>query len=155
MALEFDRDILGREFDRIEYGPITDAEILAFASALGETNPIYTDPVAAAAGPFGGLVGVPTFVLKFRSSRFYPEDMPRMSRWGVDAGKDVQLGVPIRPGDRITTSATLQSLYEKTGRSGSMVFVVVRFLVTNQDGQTVAVIDNRFVHRDDGGSRSE
>jgi acyl dehydratase len=147
MPLEFDRRILGREFDRTEYGPVTAEEMQAFARALGETDPVWLDAEAAARGPHGGLVAVPTFCLKFRSRRFYPPDMPRLSRTGFDAGKDVEFGVPIRPGDRIGVTATLQELYEKTGRSGAMVFVVIRFTMTNQRRETVAVVDNRFSHR--------
>ena len=121
--------------------------MLEFAAALGETNPMYTDPEAAATGPHGGLVGVPTFCLKFRSKAFYPADMPRLSREGFDAGKDVEFGALIRPGDEVTVSAALESLYEKTGRSGAMVFVVVLFTITNQRQETVAILHNRFIHR--------
>jgi acyl dehydratase len=146
MTLAFDSEILGREFDRTEYGPISAGEIADFARALGETDPMFVDPAARADGG-AGLVAMPTFCLKFRSRQFYPSDMPRVSRTGFDAGKDVEFGVPIRPGDRIVVSAALQELYEKTGRSGAMVFVVIRFTMTNQRGETVAVIDNRFMHR--------
>ena len=148
MALEFDRSILGREFDRSEYGPVTQGEMQAFAQALGETGSEYLDPDEAAQGPAGGLVAVPTFCLKFRSKRFYPPDIPALPRNGMDAGKDVVFGVPIRPGDTITVSAALQELYEKTGRSGSMVFVVIRFTLTNQRSEMVAIVDNRFMHRE-------
>jgi acyl dehydratase len=142
VAFDFDHGILGREFERSEHGPVTAPEIVEFARALGETEARYTDAHAA------GLVAVPTFCLKFRSKQFYPRDMPVLPRNGLDAGKDVVFGVPIRPGDRITVSATVQELYEKTGRSGSMVFVVIRFTLTNQRSELVAVVDNRFMHRD-------
>jgi acyl dehydratase len=148
VALIFDRSLLGREFDRVEYGPVTEGEILDFARALGETRPAYVDPVAARQAPDEGLVAVPSFCLKFRSRRFYPPDMPVLSRSGFDAGKDVEFGVPIRPGDRVTVSAVVQDLYEKTGRSGQMVIVVIRFMLTNQRSETVAIIDNRFIHRE-------
>jgi acyl dehydratase len=65
----------------------------------------------------------------------------------MDAGKDVEFGVPIRPGDAITVRSILHDVYEKTGRSGSMTFVVLRVTLTNQRGERVAVVDNRFMHR--------
>jgi acyl dehydratase len=55
--------------------------------------------------------------------------------------------VRVRPGDTVEVRSTLHEVYEKTGRSGSMVFVVIRFTMTNQRGETVAVVDNRFMHR--------
>jgi 3-methylfumaryl-CoA hydratase len=64
-----------------------------------------------------------------------------------DAGKDIELGVPIRPGDVIRIVSTLHEVYEKTGRTGSMIFVVVRFRLTNQRDETVAVVDNRFMYK--------
>ncbi len=148
MALTFDRALLGREFDRTEYGPIAEGEILEFARSLGERRPLYVDPVAARQGPFNGLVAMPAFCLRFRSRRFYPTDMPVLSRSGFDAGKDVEFGVPIRPGDMVTVSAVVKDLYEKTGRSGPMVIVVIRFVLLNQRSETVAIIDNRFIHRE-------
>jgi acyl dehydratase len=133
---------LGQEFDRAEYPPVTAEELIAFARALGATEPEYTQP-----GP--NLVAHPSYAVRYRGRKFYPENLPRGIdvRSGFDAGKDVAIGVPIRPGDACTVSASLHEVYEKTGRSGSMTFVVIRFTVTNQRGELVATVDNRFMHR--------
>ena len=74
-------------------------------------------------------------------------DVPRFGAAGFDAGKDVEFVAPIRPGDKITLSSHVKEIYEKTGRSGSMVFVVVRSTVQNQKGEVVAHIDHRFMNR--------
>ena len=142
MPLAVDPSIIGQEFDRATYGPVTEEELIAFARALGETRPEYTQP-----GP--DLVGHPTFCVRYKGNKFYPQDLPKTInvRTGFDAGKDLELGAPVRPGDTIEVSCTLHEVYEKTGRSGSMVFVVIRFTMTNQRGELVAVIDNRFMHR--------
>jgi hypothetical protein len=142
VPLDFDPAILGKEFDCTVYEPVTDDELIAFARALGETNPRYVEP-----GP--DLVGHPTFCLRYKGNRFYPESLPKNInvRTGFDAGKDLVLGVPVRPGDAVQIRATLHEVYEKTGRTGSMYFVVIRFTMTNQLGETLAVIDNRFMHR--------
>jgi len=142
MALDIDPAILGREFDRAEHEPVTTKELISFARALGETHPSYTEP-----GP--DLVAHPTFCVRFKGQRFFPDTLPENLRFRMsfDAGKDIMLGPPIRPGDRITVVSTLHEVYEKTGRTGSMVFVVVRFTMTNQSGETVAVVDNRFMYK--------
>lgn len=134
--------MLGREFDHAEYGPITAEELIDFAKSLGETQPEYTQP-----GP--GLVGHPTYCVRFKGNRFYPENLPKQInvRSGFDAGKDLELGVPVRPGDTVEVRATLHEVYEKTGRTGSMYFVVIRFTMTNQRGELLARVDNRFMHR--------
>jgi acyl dehydratase len=142
VALELDARIIGEEFDRAVSPPVTAEELIAFARALGETRPEYVEP-----GP--ALIGHPTFCVCYKGDRFYPGNLPKTInlRAGLDAGKDIQFGVPIRPGDRIEVRSTLHEVYEKTGRSGSMIFVVIRFTMHNQDGQLVAIIDNRFMHR--------
>jgi hypothetical protein len=121
---------------------VTAEELIEFARALGEVQPEYTVP-----GP--GLIGHPTYCVRYKGRKFYPENLPKVVnvRAGFDAGKDIELGVPVRPGDMIEVRATLHDIYEKTGRSGSMYFVVIRFTMTNQRGETLAVIDNRFMHR--------
>jgi hypothetical protein len=142
VPLAVDPSLLGQEFDRATYGPVTEEELIAFAKALGETRPEYVRP-----GP--DLVGHPTFCVRYKGNRFYPDRLPKAInlRTGFDAGKDIALGVPVRSGDTIAVRCTLHEIYEKTGRSGSMCFVVIRFTMTNQRGETVAVIDNRFMHR--------
>ena len=142
MPLAVDPAIIGQEFDHAVYGPVTAAELIAFARALGETRPEYTEP-----GP--GLVGHPTYCVRYKGNKFYPESIPKTInvRSGFDAGKDVQFGQPIRPGDLIDVRCTLHEVYEKTGRTGSMYFVVNRFTMTNQRGDMLAIIDNRFMHR--------
>ena len=73
--------------------------------------------------------------------------MPRFGKQGFDAGKDVEFVAPIRPGDAITLSSHVKEIYEKTGRSGAMVFVVIRSTLTNQTGAVVAHVDHRFMSR--------
>jgi len=142
MPLDLDPSILGKEFDHAVYGPVTAEELIAFATSLGETRPEYTRP-----GP--DLVAHPTFCVRYRGNQFYPENIPKTInvRSGFDAGKDIELGAPVRPGDTIDVRCTLHEVYEKTGRTGSMYFVVTRFTLTNQRGEMLAIVDNRFMHR--------
>jgi hypothetical protein len=142
VPLAIDPAIIGQEFDRAVFGPVTAEELIDFARALGDTQPASTQP-----GP--GLVGHPTYCVRYKGNQFYPESIPKTInvRTGFDAGKDIELGVRVRPGDTVEVRSTLHEVYEKTGRSGSMVFVVIRFTMTNQRGEMLAVIDNRFMHR--------
>ena len=118
-----------------------------FADALGETNPLYTDEAGAATGPYGGLVAAPTYVTRLRPKKMTPEHMPRFGKVGFDGGRDVEIFAPVRPGDRLKMVSTIHDIYEKTGRSGSMYFIVLRNEITNQDGQQVAIVDHRIMQR--------
>jgi acyl dehydratase len=142
MPLVIDPAIIGQEFDRTVYPPVTPEELIAFSTAVGATRPAYTVNAP-------DLVAYPTYCVRYQGRKFYPDTLPSAInlRTGFDAGKDIEFGVPIRPGDSIEVSSTLHEIYEKTGRTGSMYFVVIRFTMTNQRGEQVAVIDNRFMHR--------
>ena len=139
MPLEFDRSIIGSEFDRTGLPAVTREEILEYSAACGEA------PLSGADSP--DLIAPPTFVVRVRGKRFMPPNMPFLGPSGFDAGKDIEFGTPIRVGDVLTAASTVHDIYEKTGRSGSMAFVVLRTVVTNQRGEQVAVIDQRMMFR--------
>jgi len=134
MALDFDRSIIGTEFDRTVFAPITRDAIQQYVAASGE-------PAA------NEVTAPPTFVVRLRGHHWMPANMPDLGRVGFDAGKDIEFGVPVRVGDVLTAVSTVHDIYEKTGRSGSMVFVVLRTVVTNQREDEVAVIDQKMMFR--------
>ena len=135
MALEFDRSIIGSEFDRTVFDPVTAEEIAEYAATSTEPQP-------------DSSTAPPTFVVRLRGRRFMPSNLPPdLGRAAFDAGKDIEWGAPIRAGDVLTAVSTLHDIYEKTGRSGSMRFLVLRTVLTNQRGEQVAVIDQRMMFR--------
>jgi acyl dehydratase len=147
MALEYDLAIIGRVFDVTDSVPVSADDIRKYCEAIGETNPLFIDEAAAKQGPHGRLSAPPSFAVTFRTGRDFWQHIPRFGRSGFDAGKDVEFMRPIFPEDKITLSSHVKEIYEKTGRSGSMVFVIIRSTLNNQFGETVAHIDHRFMHR--------
>ena len=143
LPLGIDPALIGVEFDSSTSDPITAEEIHEYAAATGDRHPAYQgqSPIAP-----------PTFCVKFRGNRFFHPAIPAKAFMrGFDAGKDIEFGEPIRTGDVIHTSNVLHEIYEKTGRSGSMIFIVMRQTMTNQNGGTVATIYSRFVVRPKAG----
>ena len=147
MALDFDRSILGKVFDETDFAPVTKEDISKFCQALGETSPLFTDEDVAADGPYGGVVAPPTYVTRLRPNKMTPEHMPRLGKVGFDGGRDVEIFLPVRPGDTLKMVSTIHDVYEKTGRSGSMYFIVLRNRITNQEGVEVAIVDHRIMQR--------
>ena len=66
----------------------------------------------------------------------------------MDAGKAVHVYKPIRPGVALTAKTHLHDVYEKTGRSGRMLFLVSRMEVFDPDGELLATADARQVVRE-------
>ena len=143
MALiEIDRAWIGKEFDHAEF-KVKQEEMLAFARACGETDPRFTDP------SHPNFQAPPTFTSKFVSRRILPEAFPYLGARGFDAGKTVEVLGPVRPDDTLTAHSKIADIYEKTGRSGHMLFIVHRMEFSNQDGQPVSVVDWRLVRQPD------
>jgi|HubBroStandDraft_2_1064218.scaffolds.fasta_scaffold200101_2 3-hydroxybutyryl-CoA dehydratase len=126
---------------------VTAERIANFCIAVGETNPLYLDPAAAAAGPHRGIIAPPAFVAAFRYADDVFDSLPAFAHGGLMAGIDIELGAPIRAGDSIHVSSELKETYEKTGRTGTMIFAVVRSTLTNQKGELVAYVDHRMMNR--------
>ncbi len=52
-------------------------------------------------------------------------------------GLDIEYHRPIHPGDWLTSVRTLTDIYEKSGRSGPLIFYEIVMDVTNDDGELV------------------
>jgi len=59
----------------VERFPVEASHIMMFARAIGDENPVYTDPSSAAAVEFGGVIAPPTFTMA--SSQFDPDALLR------------------------------------------------------------------------------
>jgi 3-hydroxybutyryl-CoA dehydratase len=144
---EKDSQMLGRRFDAGEPFVVTAEKIAAFCDAVGDNNPLYVDAAAAKAGPYGAIIAPPAFVASFRYADNVFDQIPAFSRGGLMGGIDFELQAPIRAGDAIRVSSEVKEIYEKTGRTGAMIFVVVRSTLTNQRGEVVAYVDHRMMNR--------
>ena len=145
--VDYDPALINRTFETTDPVPVTREKIAKFCQAIGETNPLFTDDEAAKKGRYGSVIAPPSFATVFRNGRHFFQHVPRFGRAGFDAGKDVEFVAPIRPGDTISLSSAVKEIYDKTGRSGTMVFVVVRSTLRNQNNEVVAHIDHRFMSR--------
>ncbi len=140
-AAELKERFGGTVFDAVDV-PARGEDMKEFALACGETEPRYTDP---AHEDFQAPVN---FTTKYHGARMLPEDFPHFDRRAmIDAGKAVAWHAPIRPGETITAKSHLHDIYEKTGRSGLMLFLVHRMEFTNAHGELLSVVDWRLILR--------
>lgn len=146
-VLEYDSSWIGKEFDRYTYH-VTKEDIIEFARSVGETNPVHLDEAYATTTPYGGLIAPCTFCVVFRSNARLPDLKLSYGKRGFDGGKECAFITPIRPGDTITGVDRIAQVYEKTGRSGSMIFVVRESEFSNQHGEKVAVVRQSLIRRD-------
>jgi len=150
-VIEFDQSILGKEFVLGTF-QVTEDMMRAFAQAVGETCPQYVDSEAARNTASGGLVAPPIFYDVFRADQL-PDPKVKFGKVGFNAGQRCEFHAPIRPGDTITMKTRITDVYEKTGRTGKMVFVVRETTYENQLSEKVAVVEQSQVRRESGAAR--
>ena len=138
---ELREKFLGDVYDSIQV-VAEPQKLLDFALACGETDPRYTDPRHP---EFQAPVN---FCSQFHGAKLLPKDFPAFDmRIMIDAGKAVYWHGPVRPGDKLTANSRLHDIYEKTGRGGTMMFLVHRMEFRNPSNELVAVVDWRLILR--------
>ena len=140
-AAELKTQFTGYVFDEIELD-VEPESLVGFATACGETQSRFVDP----ADP--DFQGVPNYLTRIHGSRAMPEDFPVEMNRCFDAGKSVEFHAPVRPGDKIQGRSEIADIFEKSGRSGSMLFIVHRMNFYNQGGLHLATVDWRLVQRE-------
>ncbi|MBI2847399.1 MAG: MaoC family dehydratase N-terminal domain-containing protein [Chloroflexi bacterium] len=110
-----------------------------FAEAIDDPNPLWTDGAHARKTRYGSIIAPPTFL------RSLPKDDPRDRlmkeipyKRGLDAGSEWEYFEPVRPGDIITSITTLTDIFERAGRLGPMLFLIVKTTYKNQLRRVVA-----------------
>src|SRR5277367_2911210 len=108
--------LVGRTFEGGAPYLVTAERIASFCAAVGDHNPLYVDPEAAKAGPYGEIIAPPAFVASFRYADSVFDQIPHFGGGGLMGGIDLELEAPIRAGDSIRVSSEVKEIYEKTGR---------------------------------------
>ncbi len=131
-------EVIGREWPALDY-EVGREKIREYASAVGETNPVYTDAEAARAAGFRNVVAPPMFCVVYSSAAMAAAILdPEI---GIDYGKLVhgeqlfEWGEPVCSGDVISTTARLTGISEKMG----MGFYVFETESVNQEGQGTVI----------------
>ena len=136
--IKFDRSQLGVEYPAGRF-LVTKEMSLGYSHAVRETNPAFSDEEAAKKTRYGGLVASPSFVQTLTSDTGRPDIRLEFGDVGAVASQAFESVEAIRPGDVLESTVKLKDVYVKTGRSGTMVFVVWETAYTNQSKKKVAV----------------
>ncbi len=130
---------VGEVFDLTTFTIEAD-KMVAWAEAVGETDPRFLDPTHE------DFQAHPNFTTHCLAGRVVPEGFPKIGgTQGIDGGKAVEIHQPIRAGDELRATTTIADIYDKTGRSGTMVFIVQRMSFVNQRDEPVATVDWRMI----------
>ena len=147
LDLQYDRSLLGKEH---RAGPfeVTRELIRAFADALGEINPLYLDEAEAREAGYPTVLAPPALCTVFVHDVTIPDINLNFGSVRFHAGQVVEPRAPVLAGDSLMASSQLKEVYPKTGRSGTMVFIVWETTFTNQRGDIVAAVQESYAVRE-------
>lgn len=136
----------GVEFARTTF-EIEQQRVLDYAAACGDDDPRFTDPSHPDFEVHPLFVGC----LGNTPGSGRPKDFPDLGKGrDIDGGKSVEVLAPIHVGDVLSGRAEIADVYAKTGRSGTMIFIVHRMRFFNQHDAPVAIVDMRQIKAVEG-----
>ena len=130
-----------------------------YAEAVGNDNPLYHHEEYVAASSYGRIIASPGFfgwpVKPVRATTGHPdivlELQEALARAGLprilDGGIAYDFYLPVRAGDILVSSVTIQDIAEKSGKSGRMVVCKFETSYLNQNGDLVAKSLQTFIAR--------
>ena len=131
-----DTQAIGKAFAPVDYA-VGREKIREFASAVGETNPLYFEPEAARGAGHADVVAPPMFAVVYASrsvapALFDPEVGLNFAMM-VHGGQEFVWGPLVVAGDEITTATTVKDISDR----GEMTFYIFESISRNQREETV------------------
>jgi acyl dehydratase len=145
------KDMIGRLLSTGS-ATVTAEHVAAFARALGDDDPLYRDPEAAKRGPFGTVVAPPTYPIAFMIQAM-SGGMDTFLELGlnfatlVHGEQEFEYHRPIRAGETLTLTGRIADVYEKTGGSGTLDFVVLETEARDASDAVVFFSRNTLISR--------
>lgn len=129
-------DLKGKAYAPFTY-EVGKEKIREYARAVGDENPVYMDDEAAREAGFEGVVAPPMFAVVYcagaTQQAIFDQELGINLMMMVHGEQEFEWHEVVRAGDVITTTASLDDIFEKAG----MDFVKIRSESTNQEGKPV------------------
>jgi N-terminal half of MaoC dehydratase len=123
-----------------EDGPSTEATVEAghlerFVEAIGDPNPRWAKEAP------------PTFLVALAPASIHLAEAEEYGKGWLNGGNRFEYFEPVKVGDRITATGRVADVYEKTGSSGSLLFIIFETDYVNQHGSLVAKLRGTAIRR--------
>ncbi len=120
--------------------PSTEATVEAghlkrFVEAVGDPNPRWTKEAP------------PTFLVALAPTSLHLEEAEEYGKGWLNGGNRFEYFEPVKVGDRITATGKVADVYEKTGTSGNLLFIIFETDYVNQHARTVARLRGTAIRR--------
>jgi acyl dehydratase len=139
-----------KQFIGRQYPPhiriVEEGAIKRYAEAVGDDNPLFLDEEFARGEKYQTVIAPPGFFGWPRKGSVVPEAIMEVraaivragySRF-LDGGISYDFCLPICAGDMLVTSMKVKDIYEREGKTGTLIFAVFETSYINQNGNLVA-----------------
>jgi N-terminal half of MaoC dehydratase len=106
-----------------------------FADAIGDQNPRWLQEAP------------PTFLVALAPTSMHLAEAEEYGKGWLNGGNRFEYVEPVKVGDRITATQRVADVYEKSGSSGSLLFIIFETEYVNQHGRTVARLRGTGIRR--------
>ncbi len=151
MPIQVNKAVVGKEYPPFAV-TVERGKIKEFARAIGDLSPFYLDDQVGQASEWGDVIAPPTFAVTFRDDRA-DGGGALLRDLGVDISRvlhgeqEFEIFRPLMPGATYLCRAKVLDVYEKTGKSGPMAFVVRETAISDRAGELVATMRHVTVIR--------
>jgi len=140
------QSLKGKEYQEVSF-PVKREDVLAFADAIGEKNPIYRDAGAARAAGHPEQVAPPTFVTKMQiltsGQVVLDQELGLDYSRVVHGEQSYRWRRPVVVGDVLSATPRVADIYSR----GPNEFLVIEADVKDASGQTVVVARSTLLSR--------
>ena len=89
----------------------------------------------------------PTFLVALAPPSMHLAEAEEYGKGWLNGGNRFEYIEPVKVGDRITATGRVADVYEKSGSSGSLLFILFETEYVNQHGRTVARLRGTGIRR--------
>ncbi|CAG2159309.1 MaoC family dehydratase N-terminal domain-containing protein [Cupriavidus numazuensis] len=143
-----DRNLIGHSLGKRSV-VVEEGAVCFYAKAIGDTDPLVSDPEAALAAGFRSVRVPPTFFSCLEGRIFNTMDLLKLAKMDLKrilhAEQSYVYHTPAFAGDVLTYEPKIVDIYDK--KDGALEFLVKETRITNQDGVHIADVRGALVQR--------
>jgi len=149
--MPLNRSLKGKEYQEVTF-EVTRPEVVAFAEAIGEGNPIYRDAEAAKTAGYPEQIAPPTFITRIQimtSGQVVLDQELGLDYTRVVHGEQqYDWRRPLLVGDTVSATPRLADIYAR----GPNEFLVIEADIKDRSGETVIVARSTLLSRGTAGA---
>ena len=115
--------------------PVEAGHVKRFAAAIGDPNPRWTKEAP------------PTFLVALAPVSLHLAEAEEYGQGWLNGGNRFEYFAPVLIGDEITATGRVADVYEKSGSSGDLLFIIFETNYVNQEGVVVAKLRGTMIRR--------